>query len=126
MDSSQHDPKNHPADASASGLSLEEIVHLANKIGLEFVEAKRKAEYCVMMRPTVKARVMLRIDDGKLTETRLARLAEVDPEYVDFIEKLSDAKRDADKLRVRYESYKNLFEARRSMLSYQKAELKLL
>ena len=79
-----------------------------------------------MMKPTIKARIMIRIDDGKFTETKLARMAEVDPEYTDFIEKLADAKRDADKLRVRYESYKNLFEARRSMLSYQKAELKLL
>ena len=33
---------------------------------------------------------------------------------------------DGDKLRIRYESYKNLFEARRSLLSYQKAEMKLL
>ena len=125
MDAPQ-DLKNISAETSSSGLSLEEIVHLANKIGLEFVEAKRKAEYYVMMKPTIKARIMIRIDDGKFTETKLARMAEVDPEYTDFIEKLAYAKRDADKLRVRYESYKNLFEARRSMLSYQKAELKLL
>jgi hypothetical protein len=123
---SPQDLKNSPLDASSPALSLEEIVHIANKVGLEFVEAKRSAEYYVMMKPTIKAQIMLRIDDGKLTETRLARMAEVDPEYISFIEKLADAKRDADKLRVRYESYKNLFEARRSMLSYQKAELKLI
>ena len=123
---SPHDLKNSPLDAASPALSLEEIVHIANKVGLEFVEAKRSAEYYVMMKPTIKAQIMLRIDDGKLTETRLARMAEVDPEYIAFIERLADAKRDADKLRVRYESYKNLFEARRSMLSYQKAELKLI
>jgi hypothetical protein len=109
-----------------SSLNLEEIVHIANKIGLEFVEAKRKAEHFSMLKPTVKARIMIRLDDGTLSEAKLQRLTETDPEYLDFLEQLSEAKREADKLRIRYESYKNLFEAKRSMLSYQKAELKHL
>jgi hypothetical protein len=70
--------------------------------------------------------VTLRLDDGSMSEARLKRLTETDPEYLEFIEKLVTAKGECDKLRIRYESYKNLFEARRSLLSYQKAEMKLL
>ncbi len=107
-------------------LGLEEIVHLANRIGLEFATAKKESERLELLKPTVRARISIRIDDGKISETRLRRLTETDQEYVDFIEKLSDAKGESERLRIRYESYKNLFEARRSMLSYQKAEMKLL
>lgn len=107
-------------------LGLEDIVHLANRVGLEFATAKKESERLELLRPTVRARISIRIDDGKISETKLRRLTETDPEYIDFIEKLSDAKGECERLRIRYESYKNLFEARRSMLSYQKAEMKLL
>jgi hypothetical protein len=107
-------------------LSLEDIVHLANKVGLEFANAKREAEYLELMKPTIKARLIIKLDDGSLTEGKLRRLMETDPEYVDFIERLANARRDSERLRIRYESYKNLFDARRSLLSYQKAEMKLL
>lgn len=107
-------------------LGLEDIVHLANRVGLEFATAKKDSERLELLRTTVRARISIRIDDGKISEARLRRLTETDPEYIDFIEKLSDAKGECERLRIRYESYKNLFEARRSMLSYQKAEMKLL
>lgn len=107
-------------------LSLEEIVQLANRIGLEYAIARREAEFLDLMRPTIRAQISLRLDDGNLTEARLRRLTESDPAYIEFLTKLADARRDSEKLRIRYESYKNLFEARRSLLSYQKAEMKLL
>lgn len=109
-----------------SNLGLEEIVHLAHKIGLEYAAAKTEAERLELMKPTVRARVALRLDDGTLTEVKLRRLADTDEEYVEFLEKLSRARCECDRLRIRYESYKNLFEAKRSLLSYQKAEMKLL
>jgi hypothetical protein len=92
------------------------------------VQAKKEAERLELLKPTVRARVTLRLEGGdeKLSEAKLRRLTETDQEYVDFIEKLADAKGECDKLRIRYESYKNLFEARRSLLSYQKAEMKLI
>lgn len=115
-----------PPVASTDKLGLEDIVHLANRIGLEYAGAKRDAERLDLLKATVRARVTLRLDDGSLTETKLKRLTETDPEYVDFLEKLAHAKGESDRLRIRYESYKNLFEARRSLLSYQKAEMKLI
>jgi len=110
----------------ADKLGLEDIVHLANKIGLGYAVAKREAERLDLLRATVRARVSIRLDDGELSEAKLRRLTETDDEYVNFIEQLAAAKGECDKLRIRYESYKNLFEARRSLLSYQKAEMKLL
>jgi hypothetical protein len=107
-------------------LGLEEIVHIANKVGLAYVEAKKTAEHCELMKPTVRARVALRLDDGKVSEARLKRLTETDPEYLDFLDKLVEARRESDRLKVRYDSYKNLFDARRSLLSYQKEEMKLV
>ncbi|WP_141736554.1 hypothetical protein [Oligoflexus tunisiensis] len=107
-------------------LGLEEIVHIANKVGLAYVEAKKTAEHYELMKPTIRARVALRLDDGKVSEARLKRLTETDPEYLDFLDKLVEARRESDRLKVRYDSYKNLFDARRSLLSYQKEEMKLV
>ena len=115
-----------PKSPESEKLGLEEIVHLTNKIGLEYVVAKREADRLELLKPTVRARVSMRLDDGNVSEAKLRRMTEVDDEYVNFLEKLNTAKGEAEKLRIRYESYKNLFEARRSLLSYQKAEMKLL
>ena len=114
-------------DTSASDrLGLEEIVHLANKVGLEYANAKKEADRLELLKPTVRARIMIRLDDGNMSETRLRRLTETDSEYVEFLEKMSETRGEAERLRVRYESYKNLFEAKRSLLSYHKAEMKLV
>lgn len=116
-----------PSNTSASDrLGLEEIVHLANKVGLEYAVAKKEADRMELLKPTIRARIMLRLDDGSMSETRLRRLTETDADYVDFLEKMAEMRGEAEKLRVRYESYKNLFDAKRSLLSYQKAEMKLI
>ena len=122
-------PESVPSSASQYGsekLGLEDIVHLANKVGLEYVAARKEAERLELLKNTVRARIAIRLDDGSHSEAKLRRLMETDPEYEDFIVKLVAARADAEKLRVRYESYKNLFDAKRSLLSYQKAEMKLL
>lgn len=120
--------KNGRTDSTppADKLGLEEIVHVANRIGLEYANAKRDAERLELLKPTVRARIAIRLDDASISEAKLRRLTETDPEYIEFIEKLVVAKGESDKLRIRYESYKNLFEAKRSLLSYQKAEMKLI
>lgn len=110
-----------------SNLGLEEIVALANQIGLEYADAKKDAERLELLKPTVKARVAIRIlTEESMSEVRLRRLTETDAEYVAYLEKIVEAKAKSDRLRVRYDSYKNLFDAKRSLLSYQKAEMKLV
>lgn len=110
----------------ADRLGLEDIVRLTNKIGLEYAEAKKVLDKLELMKPTVRAQIAMRLDTGNLTESKLKRLTETDAEYIAYLENLVEAKAACDRLRVRYESYKNLFDARRSLLSYQKAELKLI
>lgn len=126
MSQKETDHKASQDPPSWDKLGLEEIVRITNKVGLDYVNAKKEAESYALLKNTVKARIMLRLDDGTLTEAKLMRLTETDAEYVEFLEKMMEARRESDRLKVRYESYKNLFEARRSVLSYQKAELKLL
>ena len=109
----------------SSKLSLEEIVHIANKVGLEYVDAKKESERLSLMKASRKAQIMIRLDNGEMSEAKLQRTAEVDSEYIEFLELLAEAKRKSARLKIRYESYKNLFEARRSLLSYQKAEMGL-
>lgn len=107
-------------------LGLEEIVHITNKVGLAYVEAKKTAEHLELLKATVRARIALRLDDDNMSEAKLKRLTETDPEYLSFLDKLLEARKECDKLKVRYDSYKNLFDARRSLLSFQKEEMKLL
>ena len=111
---------------STDHLSLEDIVHISNRVGMEYVKVKKEADRLDLLKPTVRARMMIKYDDGKMSETKIKRLAEIDQEYVDFLEELSTKKSESEQLKMRYDSYKNLFDARRSMLSYQKAEMKLL
>ena len=72
-----------PVDTSTSDrLGLEEIVHLANKVGLEYASAKKDADRLDLLKPTIRARIMIRLDDGTMNETRLRRFTETDSEYV--------------------------------------------
>jgi len=119
-------PSSSAAASAADRLGLEDIVHLANKVGLEYVAARKEAERLELLKNTVRAKISIRLDDGTHSEAKLRRLMETDPEYEEFLMKLVSARAESEKLRVRYESYKNLFDAKRSLLSYQKAEMKLL
>lgn len=111
---------------STEHLSLEDIVHITNRVGMEYMKIKKEADRLDLMKPTIRARMMIKHDDGKMSETKIKRIAETDEEYVEFLEQLAAKKSESEQLKMRYDSYKNLFDARRSMLSYQKAEMKLL
>ena len=106
-------------------LSLEEIVHKANEVGLLFVEKKREMERMDILKSTIRAKIMNRFDDGSFSEAKLRRLSETDPAYIEHLEKIVNCRYETEKLKIRYDSYKNLFEAKRSELSYKKAEMRL-
>jgi hypothetical protein len=130
-----HDPlpqKSPSQDATPSPLikemALEEIIQISNRIGLEYAEKRREAERLELMRTSVRAQIMNRIEQSneKIPEARLKRLAEAHEEYTALLEKIATYRAEAEKLRVRYESYKSLFDARRTMISYKKVELQNL
>jgi hypothetical protein len=106
-------------------LSLEDIIKLSNRIGLEYIEKRKEAELTELLRTPLRSKIMnrLEMEQGKLGEAKLKRLAEVDLEYIDLLKKISILRAEADKLRIRYESYKSLFDAKRTMISYKKLEL---
>lgn len=114
-------------------LSLEEIIQLANRIGLEFVDKRKDAERLELLRTSVRARLMNEIESAAemegakaMPEARLKRLAEAHPEYIDLLDRIAVTRAESEKLRIRYESYRNLFEARRTMISFKKTEMKTL
>ncbi|MCA2961562.1 MAG: hypothetical protein IOD12_15035 [Silvanigrellales bacterium] len=114
-------------------LSLEDIIQLANRIGLEFVDKRKDAERLELLRTSVRARLMNDIESAGETEgtkaipeARLKRLAEAHPEYIDLLDRIAVSRAESEKLRIRYESYRNLFEARRTMISFKKTEMKTL
>ena len=112
--------------SSAESLSLEEIVHITNKVGMKYVKAKKEAEKKELLKATFRAKAMEKYDDGKQSEAKIRRLAEQDKDYIAYLDEIIELRYQVDQLRIRYDSYKNLFEARRSTLSYQKAEMRLL
>jgi hypothetical protein len=116
-------------------LSLEEIIQLANRIGLEFVDKRREAERLELLRTSIRAQLMNRIEseqaereagEKSLPEAKLKRLAEAHPEYLELLDRIAQARAESEKLRIRYDSYRHLFEARRTMISYKKTEMKTL
>lgn len=122
---------NTTKETTARELSLEEIIQLANRIGLEHVDKRKESERLELLRTSVRARIMNRIEsthtEGKaFNENKLKRLAEADDEYVALLEDIASARAESEKLRIRYESYRNLFEARRTMISYKKTEMRTL
>jgi hypothetical protein len=121
--------KEHQEHGQQKDLSLEEIIHLANRIGLEHVEKRREAERLELLRTSVRAQIMNRLESEsseKIPESRLKRLAEANAEYMKLLEDIAKARSEAEKLRVRYESYRDLFDAKRTMISYKKTELRTL
>ncbi len=109
-------------------MALEEIIHIFNKIGIEYVEKRKESEKLDLMRTSIRSQIMNRIEKkiGKFSETKLKRMAEGDDEYIEFLEKIVTSRAESEKLRIRYESYKSLFDARRTLISFKKVELKSL
>jgi hypothetical protein len=117
----------NPSDALYD-MSLEEIINISNKIGLEYVEVKKQAERGELLRLSKRAEIMNRIerehkDEGSVGEAKLKRLAEADSEYIELLESISKLRAKSETLRIRYESYKNLFDAKKIMFSLKKAEI---
>ena len=109
-------------------MALEEIIQISNKSGLEYADRRRDAERLELLRTSVRAKIMNRLEQvyEKIPEARLKRLAEAEEEYTSLLENIAFTRAEAEKLRIRYESYKSLFDARRTMISFKKVELKNL
>jgi hypothetical protein len=114
----------------AGDVSLEEIAHLIHEAGMIYAQAKARFEKLDLFRPSVKAIAMQNAlnaaPDTKISETRLTHQAEASKEYRAHLEVLAEAQIAFEVARIHYESLRNLFEAKRSQLSYLKAEMALV
>ena len=59
------------AASSKEKMNLEDIVHIANKVGMEYAKAKKNAEYLELLKATKRAKAMLKYDDGKMSEAKI-------------------------------------------------------
>ena len=119
--------KPHPAQERE--LSLEDIIQLANRIGLEHADKRKEAERLELLRTSIRAQIMNKIEadsEKAIAEAKLKRLAEAHPDYLELLNRIAESRAESEKLRIRYESYRNLFDAKRTMISYKKTELKTL
>ena len=112
-------------------LSLEEIIHISNKLGLEHAEKRREAELLELLRSSKRAQIMNQIESDNpnnksFSEAKLKRLAEAHPDYLQLLEQIVESRSKAEKVKIRYDSYRNLFEAKRTMISLKKTEMRNL
>jgi hypothetical protein len=114
--------------SSSRELGLEEIIRISNTLGLEYADKRKDAERLELLRTSIRAQIMNRIEreSPKTPEARLKRLAEADEEYIEVLQRIAHLRGETEKLRIRYESYKSLFDARRTLISYKKVEMKSL
>jgi hypothetical protein len=108
---------------------LQEVVRQMHAAGLKYAKSKALLERLELTRSSVKARLMQKIlqtaGDGKISETRLLHQAEATPEYWSHLEQIAKAREDFEIHRIVYESLRALFDAKRSEMSYAKAEMNL-
>lgn len=109
--------------------SLEQVVVEAETKGKEWVSAKQVAKRLEELKKYKLSKVMNefeiseKVNGGKVSETKLKRLAEGSKDYKDHVEEWVIADKEANKLRIEYDALINFYEAKRSMLSLEKAKV---
>ena len=110
---------------------LEDKARHAEKLGHEWAERNqisrrydegRKAFFAGIKNKVAQEKAQL---NQKIVEAQIERIALAHPDYKDYIDQWVDAEKEAIKAKVSYESAKNLFEARRSYASLEKARMNL-
>lgn len=109
---------------------LETLSYEIEKKGKIWIEAKQIAERYEELKKTILAEIQNNTESyntGKeLSESKLKRLAEGSDMYKAHIEEMCAAKKNASVAYIEYEALKNLFEAKRSDQSFEKAKLQLI
>jgi hypothetical protein len=102
----------------------EGLVKSIHDSGMAWVEAKLKAEQleedCKPFLDAIKNEIQ---GNGNYTESRLEREARGSKQYRDYIIGMCAARAAALKAKVRYESWQNLFEARRTEAATERVKI---
>lgn len=102
-------------------LDAEQIYHTLIKSGEEWADAEAAADILERTRESVLAKLMNECKETAVAAKKTIALA--DQEYIDFVTGMVQARKIANKAKVRYESAKTLSELRRSEESTRRAEL---
>ena len=105
---------------------LENLVKQINEAGLAMVEAQLKASQLADDEKNFLATLMSDLEkaiDEKTSETKLERMARGSSEFRDYVRGRVLAQGEAQRLRVRYQSYQSLFEAKRSELALEREKI---
>lgn len=90
------------------------------KAGEDWADANAAADALEETKKSVLAKLML--ESGGKTNAEKEMLGLADERYTEFVNGMTEARRTANKLRVRYDSAKTLAELRRSQEATKRAE----
>ena len=103
--------------------AFERLVKQINDAGMEWVEAKLKADQLEADQKPFLSAIKNSIDDGDTSEAKLDRLALGSKEYRAYAASVCTAQAEMLRKKVRYESFQSLFEAKRSQGALERAKI---
>lgn len=109
--------------------NLEKFVTEYQNAGIAWVEAKLLCDQLEADEKNYLAALMNAIDHAeteKVSESKLERLARGGKEFREYCRSVATARAEMLRKRVRYDGLEKLFEAKRSKLSFEKEQLKIL
>jgi hypothetical protein len=104
-------------------MNPEKIYDAIVKAGEDWADAEAAADLLEETKKSVLAQLMVKADASSMSGKEMYALA--DPEYQKFVAGMNQARKAANKARVRYDSAKILAELRRSQESTKRAEMTL-
>jgi hypothetical protein len=107
--------------------NLERLVVEIQVAGQEWIEAKLKSDQLDDGEKNYLAALMNSLDDAmkgtKISESKLERLARGSPEFGNYVIGKVTAIAETGRKKVRYEALQNLWEAKRSELSFERVKI---
>jgi len=108
-------------------INLESLVIEIQQAGQEWIEAKLRSDQLEDGEKNFLAALINSLDDAmkgqKVSETKLERLARGSADFREYVTGKCCAIAETARKRVRYESLRDLFEARRSEFAFERAKL---
>ena len=112
---------------------LEALSHKIEIKGKDWNKAKQLSERCDELRKTILSEEMNKIDatyvvkgEKSPSEAKLERLARDSEGYRTHIEQIVTTRKIANDMYMEYEGLKNLYDATRSMVAFERAKIGML
>lgn len=106
--------------------NLEKLVTEIEEAGIYYVELRaiaRRYEELKKIKLAQLKRDHAKRNDGRISHVQLESKAYADPDYKKFILDLVRTEKESEKAKVRYEACKNLFDAMRTNIAFEREKL---